>query len=70
MPVTSLVRQICGRYKGMGEDGLSLFEEVPFSSEYVKHIRLTVLSVTPGTKYKDLCLSELTVLDGFKIIYE
>ena len=70
VPVTSLVRQICGRYKGMGEDGLSLFEEVPFSSEYVKHIRLTVLSVTPGTKYKDLCLSELTVLDGFKIIYE
>ena len=36
----------------------------------VSSIRLTVLDVVPGTKYKDLCLSELSVLDGFVILTE
>ncbi|MCR4824301.1 MAG: hypothetical protein K5849_02975 [Bacteroidales bacterium] len=29
---------------------------------------LSVLEVVPGTKYKDLCLSGLSVLDGFVIL--
>ena len=50
----------------MDPDGLILFDKVPFPSDYVSHIRLTILSVTPGTKYKDLCISDIVVLDGFE----
>ena len=55
-----------GRQTGVDPDGLILFDKVPFPSDYVSHIRLTILSITPGTKYKDLCISDIVVLDGFE----
>ena len=65
LTITNLPRQLYGREKGVDEDGIILFDEVPFESEAVSHIRLTILSVTPGTKYQDLCISDIVVLDGF-----
>jgi len=65
LPITTLNRQFEGRMVGENEDGIILYNQVPFSSEAVAHIRITVLSVSPGTKYSDLCISELLVLDGF-----
>ena len=66
LTITSLDRQCRGRETGrMDADENSIYEKVPFASEAVSHIRLTVLSVTPGTKYKDLCISDLLVFDGF-----
>lgn len=68
LPVTNLSRQIYGRETGVDEDGIYQYDKVPFASENVARIRLTVLEVEPGTKYKDLCLSDLIVLDGFRIL--
>lgn len=68
LPVTNLLRQMDGRETGVDEDGIYQYDKVPFTSEYVSRIRLTVLEVDPGTKYKDLCLSDLIVLDGFRIL--
>ena len=65
LTITDLRRQIDGRETGVDEDGIYLFDKVPFPSEYVSHIKLTILSVIPGTKYKDLCVSDIVVLDGF-----
>lgn len=70
IPVTTLFREQDGRQKGEDENGIILFDKVPFSSEYVSSIRMTVLEVEPGTKYKDLCLSDLLILDGFKMLPE
>ena len=70
IPVTTLFREQDGRQKGEDENGIILFDKVPFSSEYVSSIRITVLEVEPGTKYKDLCLSDLLILDGFKMLPE
>lgn len=28
---------------------------------------MTVLEVVPGTKYQDLCVSDILLLDGFKV---
>lgn len=65
MTITDLGRQLYGREKGVDEDGIILYDKVPFDSEAVSHIRLTILSVSPGTKYQDLCISDIVVLDGF-----
>ena len=65
LSITDLTRQLCGRRTGMDENGVFLFDKVPFASEAVSHIRLTILDVTPGTKYNDLCISDLVVLNGF-----
>ena len=70
IPVTTLFREQDGRQKGEDENGIILFDKVPFSSEYVSSIRMTVLEVEPGTKYKDLCVSDLLILDGFKMLPE
>lgn len=60
------INRMLGRITGLDEEtGIYQVEEVPFTSEYVSHIRLTVLEVTPGAKYKDLCVSDLILLDGF-----
>ncbi|MBR3065269.1 MAG: hypothetical protein IKG90_06445 [Bacteroidales bacterium] len=66
LSITNLDRMLNGRQTGVDPDGLILFDKVPFPSDYVSHIRLTILSVTPGTKYKDLCISDIVVLDGFE----
>ena len=66
LTITTLDRQCHGRETGrMDADENPIYEKVPFASEAVSHIRLTVLSVTPGTKYKDLCISDILVFDGF-----
>lgn len=65
MTITDLSRMLYGRMTGVDEDGICLFDQVPFDSEAVSHIRLTILEVTPGTKYSDLCISDIVVLDGF-----
>lgn len=65
LTVTDLSRQIHGRETGVDSNGVVLYDEVPFASEYVSHIKITVLSVVPGAKYKDLCISDIVVLDGF-----
>lgn len=64
--ITNLPRQLYGREKGIDDDGVYLFDKVPFKNESVSHIRITILSVTPGTKYSDLCISDILVLDGFE----
>lgn len=66
--VTDLLRMENGREEGVDENGILLFNKVPEEDEKVSRIRLTVLEVEPGTQYKDLCLSELSVLDGFVIL--
>ena len=66
LSITKLDRMLNGRQTGVDPDGLILFDKVPFPSDYVSHIRLTILSITPGTKYKDLCISDIVVLDGFE----
>ena len=63
--VTNIERQVWGRILGVDDDGAYLYDNPPFESEYVKHIRLTVLETVKGTKYSDMCLSELVLLDGF-----
>ena len=68
LPVTNLYRQVYGRETGVDEEGIYQYDKVPFTSEYVSRIRLTVLEADPGTKYKDLCLSGLIVLDGYRIL--
>ena len=65
LSVTDLQRWVYGRTK-YGEDGEILSIPVHHSQESVTHIRLTVLSPVPGTKYSDLCISEIIPLDGFK----
>ena len=67
--VTNLLREMNGRNLGGNEDN-PRYEKVPADAEKVSRIRMTVLEVVPGTKYKDLCLSELSVLDGFVILAE
>ena len=67
--VTNLLREMNGRNLGGNEDN-PRDEKVPADAEKVSRIRMTVLEVVPGTKYKDLCLSELSVLDGFVILAE
>lgn len=42
-------------------------EKRPEGSDNIKHIRMTVLEVVPGTKYQDLCVSDILLLDGFKV---
>ncbi len=42
-------------------------EKRPEGADDIKHIRMTVLEVTPGTKYQDLCVSEIRLFDGSKI---
>ena len=64
--ITNLTRQLSGREKGIDDNGVYLFDKVPFKNESVSHIRITILSVTPGTKYSDLCISDILVLDGFE----
>ena len=66
--ITNIERDIYGRELGTDEDGVYQYDKVPAEAEKVSRIRLTVLEVEPGTKYKDLCLSELSVLDGFIIL--
>ena len=66
LAITNLPRQIYGREKGVDPDGIILFDKVPFASDYVSHIKITILETTPGTKYQDLCISDLVVLDGFE----
>ena len=63
--VTDLYRSLNGRELGSDEDGIILYDKVSEDAEKVASIRLTVLEVEPGTKYKDLCVSDLVVLDGF-----
>ena len=66
IPVTTLERAMNGREKGSDPDGIILYDKVSADADKVSSIRLTVLEVVPGTKYKDLCLSDLIVLDGFR----
>ena len=66
LPITTLNRQLNGRMTGEDENGIILFDKVPAASDAVSHIRITVLSVSPGAKYSDLCVSGLQVFDGFK----
>ena len=66
LSITDISRMLYGREKGIDDNGVYLYDQVPATSEYVSHIRLTVLSVIPGTKYNDLCVSDIIVLDGFK----
>lgn len=68
--VTNISRMMDGREIGEDEDGIFLYKRVPEDLEKVSRIRMTVLEVVPGTKYKDLCLSELMLLDGFIILPE
>lgn len=63
--VTDLYRSLNGRELGADEDGIYQYEKVSEDADKVASIRLTVLKVEPGTRYKDLCLSDLVVLDGF-----
>ncbi|MCR5744686.1 MAG: hypothetical protein K6G41_02630, partial [Bacteroidales bacterium] len=65
LAITNLSRQLYGRETGVDPDGIILYDKVPFASEYISHIKITVLATTPGTKYQDLCISDLVVLDGF-----
>lgn len=65
LAVTNLSRQLCGREKGVDPDGIILYDKVPFTAENISHIKITVLATTPGTKYQDLCVSDIVVLDGF-----
>lgn len=66
--LTSIQRMLYGREVGSDEDGIIEYCKVPDDAENISRIRLTVLEVTPGTQYKDLCLSEISVLDGFTIL--
>ena len=66
--ITNIEREMYGRETGIDEDGVYQYDKVPADAEKVSRIRLTVLETVPGTKYKDLCLSELSVLDGFVIL--
>ena len=68
IPVTDIDRSMYGRNLGADEDGIYQFDKVSEDADKVKSIRMTVLEVVPGTKYKDLCLSEHTVIDGFIIL--
>ncbi len=68
LSVTNLDRDIYGRELGADEEGNIQYDKVSADAEKVTGIRLTVLETTPGTRYKDLCLSELVVLDGFTIV--
>lgn len=66
LSVTNISRQVWGREVGTDNDGGIIYFKPPFESENVRHIRLTVLETAKGSKYTDLCLSELVLLDGFK----
>lgn len=66
--ITNILRLQDGREIGVDPDGLIVFDRVPEASEKVSHICLTILETTPGTQYKDLCVSEIAVVDGFKIL--
>ena len=66
--VTDLHRQRDGRELGSDEDGIIQYDKVSADAEKVSSIRLTILDVVPGTKYKDLCVSDLIILDGFPIL--
>ncbi|MBQ9661271.1 MAG: hypothetical protein IJV37_08470 [Bacteroidales bacterium] len=66
--VTSLDRDLYGRELGSDENGIIRYDKVSADAEKVSGIRLTVLEVVPGTKYKDLCVSDIVVLDGFTIL--
>lgn len=66
LAITNLSRQLYGRETGVDPDGIILYDKVPFSSENISHIKITVLATTPGTKYQDLCISDIVVLDGFE----
>ena len=63
--VSDLNRSLYGRELGADEDGIYQYDKVSEEADRVASIRLTVLEVVPGTRYKDLCLSDLVVLDGF-----
>lgn len=66
LTVTDLFRQNDGRERGSDENGMILYDEVPFENEYVSLIRIVVLETLPGTKYNDLCVSEVVVYDAFE----
>ena len=67
--ITNLYRSLTGREIGVDpEDGTIVYDRVPEASEKVSRICLTILETVPGTQYKDLCVSELSVLDGFVIL--
>ncbi len=65
LTVSNLYRSLYGRELGADEDGIYQYDKVSEEADRVASIRMTVLEVVPGTKYKDLCLSDLVVLDGF-----
>lgn len=65
LTVTNLSRQLYGRETGVDPDGIILYDKVPFTAENISHIKITVLATTPGSKYQDLCVSDIVVLDGF-----
>ena len=68
--VTDLRRQAYGRLLPDPEiEYAYIYDKVPEEADLVAHIRLTVLEVVPGTRYKDLCVSSLVLLDGFKEAY-
>lgn len=66
--VTDLHRQRDGRELGSDDDGIIQYDKVSADADKVSSIRLTILDVVPGTKYKDLCVSDLIILDGFIIL--
>lgn len=66
--ITNIPRMEDGREIGVDPDGMIVFDRVPEDSEMVSRICLTILETVPGTQYKDLCVSEISVLDGFKIL--
>ena len=65
LKVSDIYRSLYGRELGADEDGIYQYDKVSEEADRVASIRMTVLEVVPGTKYKDLCLSDLVVLDGF-----
>ena len=65
IPVTNIHRKLYGRETGVDEDGCTIFDKVDASKDRVSDIRLTVLEVDAGSKYNDLCVSELIPLNAF-----
>lgn len=61
--VTSIPRLVYGREVFV--NGELRTRHVSPKDEYVSHIRLTILKTIPGTRYKDLCVSDIRIIDAF-----
>ena len=66
IPLVSIYRMTFGRNKGFDDDGSVVLEKVDPKDDYVKHVRITVLESRKGSKYTDLCVSEIKVMNAFQ----